>query len=182
MERYEGERVYLRFWHESDAEELYELTARNRQQVEQYSPPRPPESYTVEGQRAVIVRDNDRRQNDQRYSFGIFLHETDELIGSIMVMNVTRGPLQTCMIGYYMDERQNGKGYMTEAVRLIVKYAFEELGLHRVEAGVMPRNIGSVRVLEKGGFAIEGTLRQNLKINGVWEDHYMLSIINEGQE
>ena len=181
MERYEGERVYLRFLEESDAEQLYELTMRNIDKVEQFSPPRPPESRTVEGQRALILRDEGRRQTDERYSFGIFLRETDELIGSINLMNIMRGALQTCMIGYYMDERQNGKGFMTDAVRAAVKYAFEVQGFHRIEAGVMPRNIGSVRVLEKCGFAIEGTMRQNMCIKGVWEDHYLLSIINEGQ-
>ncbi len=60
---------------------------------------------------------------------------------------------------------------MPEAVRLMVDYAFTELKLHRIEAGVMPRNLGSIRVLEKAGFHREGIARSNVLINGKWEDH-----------
>lgn len=71
---------------------------------------------------------------------------------------------------------------MTEAVKLIVDFAFHELKLHRIEAGVMPRNLGSMRVLEKAGFHKEGIARKNVKINGVWEDHQVLAILNPDDE
>ncbi len=71
---------------------------------------------------------------------------------------------------------------MTETVRLVVDYAFHELKLHRIEAGVMPRNLGSMRVLEKAGFHKEGIARKNVKINGVWEDHQVLAILNPDDE
>jgi ribosomal-protein-alanine N-acetyltransferase len=77
-----------------------------------------------------------------------------------------------------LDKDHNGKGYTTQAVKLIVKHAFEELKLHRIEAGVMPHNIGSIRVLEKAGFHKEGLARKNVKINGKWEDHEVLAILN----
>jgi ribosomal-protein-alanine N-acetyltransferase len=63
-------------------------------------------------------------------------------------------------------------------VRLIVDYAFEVLKLHRIEAGVMPHNIGSIRVLEKAGFHKEGLSKKNVKINGRWEDHLHFAIVN----
>jgi [ribosomal protein S5]-alanine N-acetyltransferase len=62
-----------------------------------------------------------------------------------------------------------------------ITYA-DELGLHRIEAGVSPRNIGSIRALEKAGFHIEGIARKNVKINGVWEDHQTLAILNSSKE
>jgi [ribosomal protein S5]-alanine N-acetyltransferase len=68
---------------------------------------------------------------------------------------------------------------MSEAVRLIVTYAFEELKLHRIEAGVMPHNAGSIKVLLKAGFHKEGIARKNVKIDGTWQDHQVLAIINE---
>lgn len=70
---------------------------------------------------------------------------------------------------------------MTEAVKLIVDFAFHELKLHRIEAGVMPRNLGSMRVLEKAGFH-KGHRPKNVKINGVWEDHQVLAILNPDDE
>ncbi len=80
--------------------------------------------------------------------------------------------------GYFLDEKHNGRGFTTEAVQLIVDYAFAELQLHRIEAGVMPHHSGSMRVLEKAGFHKEGLARKNVKINGRWEDHQVLAIIN----
>ncbi|MBL3644630.1 GNAT family N-acetyltransferase [Bacillus sp. RHFB] len=73
--------------------------------------------------------------------------------------------LQSALIGYYLDQKNNGNGYTTEAVNLVIDYAFRTLSLHRIEAGVMPNNIGSIRVLEKAGFHKEGIAKQNIKIN-----------------
>lgn len=67
---------------------------------------------------------------------------------------------------------------MTEAVTYAVGFAFKELGLHRIEAGVMPHNKASIRLLEKAGFEKEGIARENVRINGKWEDHQILSLIN----
>ena len=68
---------------------------------------------------------------------------------------------------------------MTEAVELITRYAFDHLELHRIEANVMPRNVASLRVLEKNGYINEGISQKYLNINGVWEDHYHMVILNE---
>lgn len=73
----------------------------------------------------------------------------------------------------------NGRGYMTDAVRLAVAFAFEHANLHRVQAAVMPRNIGLIRVLGKVGFRYEGFAEYYLKINGVWEHHNIYSITRE---
>lgn len=102
------------------------------------------------------------REEDRRYSFGIFLNENDELIGEISLFDVVRGPMMKCILGYCLDEQQNGKGYMTEALHLIMKFAFKEANFHRIEAGVMPHNVGSIRVLEKAGFKKEGYARKNV--------------------
>lgn len=109
----------------------------------------------------------------------MFLKATDELIGEVTLMDIRRKNLQSCFIGYFLDRQYNGKGYMTEAVRLAIDFAFGELGLHRIEAGVIPRNPGSIRVLEKLGFVKEGVARKNVKINGRWEDHVVLAIMAE---
>ncbi|GMA58037.1 acetyltransferase (GNAT) family protein [Alicyclobacillus sacchari] len=77
-----------------------------------------------------------------------------------------------------MDKAYNGRGYTTEAVRLVVDYAFRVLKLHRIEAGVMPHNEGSIRVLEKSGFEKEGLSKKNVLINGKWEEHLHFAIVN----
>jgi ribosomal-protein-alanine N-acetyltransferase len=73
-----------------------------------------------------------------------------------------------------------GHGYTTAAVRAVVRYAFEDLDLHRVEAACQPDNIASRRVLEKCGFTQEGIARAYLKINGQWRDHLLFGIVNAG--
>jgi ribosomal-protein-alanine N-acetyltransferase len=131
----------------------------------------------------VLVREQKHRtwklrKEGQSYSFGIFLKATDELIGNVTLSEVLPVPhLRSGYIGYYLDKEHNGKGYMTEVARLAVKFAFDELKLHRIEAGVMPHNIRSMRVLEKAGFEKEGIARKNVKINGKWEDHQVLALI-----
>nr|WP_281998426.1 GNAT family N-acetyltransferase [Priestia flexa] len=79
---------------------------------------------------------------------------------------------------YFLDKDYNGKGYMTQAAKLFVTYAFTELNLHRIQAEVQPHNVGSIRVLEKAGFLQEGLATKNLKIRGEWKDHQVLAIIN----
>ena len=73
------------------------------------------------------------------------------------------------------------KGYATQAVAAVVRYAFETLRLHRIEANIMPRNKASRRVAEKCGFREEGASPRYLKINGVWEDHIHMALLNETQ-
>ena len=113
------------------------------------------------------------RVEDRRYTCGIFTIDGDMLVGTISLANVSRGAWQNATVGYFVDHEHNGKGYATEAVVLIAGIAFEQLGLHRVQAGVMPRNHASNRVMEKAGFRFEGYSPNYLQINGVWEGHNM---------
>lgn len=176
--RINGNEIYLKLLEVSDAENTVKLERENKDFFQMYSPLREDDFYTLEGQQNRIQKNCELMEQDQSYSFGIFLN-VDRLIGAIHLSEVVRGPLQSAWLGYNLDKSENGKGYMTEAVRLIVNYAFNDLKLHRIEAGVMPRNLGSIKVLEKAGFEKEGIARKNVRINGVWEDHWTLSIINE---
>ncbi|MCX7568666.1 GNAT family protein [Tumebacillus sp. DT12] len=165
-----GERVFIKPMTLDVAQELYELRKRNQEFFTAYEPYRP-ESFTLDWIRADIERFVLAALEDKNYALGIYLKETNELIGRITVNIIARGIHQGAHIGYYIGQEHNGKGYMTEAVRLTLKYAFDVLDLHRVEANVMPRNKRSARVLEKVGFRYEGLCKGFLKINDVWEDH-----------
>jgi len=175
----QGTKVDLRFLEPDDAEALLELHRNNREFFRQFITTREKSFYTMEQQVKQIEKSKENRERDQHYVFGIFAKESKRLIGQIALTEVLRGPLQSCFIGYFLDQEWNGKGCMSEAVQLVVEYAFQVLKLHRIEAGVMPHNIGSIRVLEKAGFQKEGIARKNVHINGRWEDHQVLAIINE---
>ncbi|MCY9659678.1 GNAT family protein [Paenibacillus chondroitinus] len=170
--------VYVRFPEEADIAQIIAMNKRNREFFEQFSPSNSDDYYTEEHMLQWLNKSRIDRMEDRKYSFVICQTEDDQIVGTIGLTYVVRGPLQSCMIGYNLDQAANGKGYMTEAVKQVVRYAFEELKIHRIIGEASPKNPGSIRVLEKAGFHKEGISRSNVKINGVWEDHQVLAIIN----
>ncbi|PAD21204.1 RimJ/RimL family protein N-acetyltransferase [Terribacillus saccharophilus] len=168
--------IEVRLIKEQDAEYLLSLELRNMEFFQLYTGKRDEHFYTLDGQRERIERAIASAAEDTGYYFVILLN--GNIIGIIMLSEVVRWNLQSSWIGYFLDKEQNGKGYMTEAVRQVVAIAFDELEFHRLEAGVMPHNIGSIKVLLKAGFHKEGIAKQNVKINGKWQDHQTLAIIN----
>lgn len=100
------------------------------------------------------------------------------VVGNLTLTQVHRGALQSCVLGYSLAAGEQGKGYMTEAVRGALAFAFDTWKLHRVAADYMPRNKRSAAVLERCGFKIEGLAAAYLLINGRWEDHVLTAITN----
>ncbi|NGP59699.1 GNAT family N-acetyltransferase [Paenibacillus thiaminolyticus] len=181
-----GSNVYVRPVEVSDADMLLALEVKNRDFFQQFTGLREASFYTLQGQEDRIKEAMEQSTEDKAYFFVICAQASGQIIGEIMLTEVVRYNLQSCWIGYFLDKEQNGKGYMTEAVKLVVNYAFQELDLHRIEAGVMPHNTGSLKVLLKAGFHKEGIAKKNVNINGYWEDHQTLAIVNyntrEGKE
>jgi ribosomal-protein-alanine N-acetyltransferase len=101
------------------------------------------------------------------------------IIGRVALGGIQRGALLSAHLGYWIDAEHEGKGLMTEAVREATSFAFAALGLHRVQAAVMPRNAGSQRVLEKAGYRREGLAVRYLCIASVWEDHVLYAVTGE---
>jgi ribosomal-protein-alanine N-acetyltransferase len=112
-------------------------------------------------------------------SFSLLTPEEDEVIGVCNYTNIVRGTFQSCHLGYALASRYEGSGLMYEALTLTIDYMFREMGLHRIMAGYLPRNERSGALLARLGFEKEGYARRYLKINGIWEDHVLTSLINE---
>lgn len=102
-----------------------------------------------------------------------------QIAGIITLSQIFYGPFRSAYLGYGLGEGFTGYGYMTEAVRLTVNYAFRRLNLHRIEANVQPENLPSIAVLRRAGFAMEGFSPKYLKIGGRWRDHERWAIIRE---
>lgn len=131
----------------------------------------------VEDPKAFAARCGARereRQLGTAYGFGIFVD--GRLAGEANVSNIVRGAMQGCTVGYWIDQGLAGQGYMPESVVAILRFAFDDLGLHRVEISIIPRNSASRRVVEKLDLREEGVALRFLKINGVWEDHVRYGI------
>lgn len=111
------------------------------------------------------------------HAFLIFEAGENNLLGGVSLTNIRRGAAQTGLLGYWLAANAEAKGYMSEAVQLICNWAYEELGLCRIEAGTLPENMRSRNVLERCGFQIEGTARSYLQIAGKRRDHLIYAFI-----
>ena len=150
---------------------------RNRAFLEPYEPRRPASDFTAVGVRAAIAELEAARAAGAAYSFCI--RAGGAIVGRVTLSQVFRRAFQNCYLGYFVAEEHNGRGYATEAVRLAVRYAFDDLGLHRVQANVMTKNPRSARVLIKAGFRKEGLALRYLEIAGRWEDHDLYAVTVE---
>lgn len=168
-----GRRVMLRSLNVNDFDAFSEVRTRNGRWLTDWEPLRP----SVSGDPAVNydafarrceIRDRERGAGNA-YTFGIFVDSL--LCGEINLNAVTRGSMQSATIGYWIDKSKAGHGYIPEAVVVLMRYAFEQLRLHRLEICIIPRNANSLRVVEKLGWRHEGRAERFLEINGVWEDH-----------
>ncbi len=166
----------------ADAANAAAYYRRNRDYLAPWEPLHDAEFYSTRGQKRLIRADRRGLSHGTGLRLWIYRAEAEEPndpIGNLAVTNIVRGPFLSCFLGYRLDQGQVGKGYMTEAVRLMVTVAFTQLGLHRIEANVMPGNAASIRVLEKCGFTREGMSRSYLRIAGRWEDHYHYTVVND---
>jgi ribosomal-protein-alanine N-acetyltransferase len=137
----------------------------------------------IEDRDAFAVRCSARQRERQLgtgFGFGIFVD--GDLAGEINLTAVQRGPFQSAYVGYWIDEKHAGNGYMPEAVVVLAQLAFDDLHLHRIQISIIPRNTASRRVVEKLDIRNEGVAERYLEINGVWEDHIRYAITSEEWE
>ena len=152
------------------------MLTRDRVFLDPWEPVRGDAFFTLDVQERGLAR---LRETEDLVDFGIFLEKDEELVGRAQSSGISGAPFANAHLGYFVSEAHNGRGYATEAVRQAVEHAFAELGLHRVQAAVMPRNTASIRVLEKAGFREEGLAVRYLKIAGIWEDHTLFAVTLE---
>lgn len=177
--RLDAARLYLRLPEARDAQSWVAQISRNQEFLRPWSPAaalRQVNRHGFAARRALWQYDS---RQGCAHVFFIFRHEDDALLGGITLGNIIRAAGQMATLGYWLDGDVRGQGYMTEAVGRLAEYAFEEMGLHRLQAGCLPENHASHRVLEKNGFRPEGVARGYIKINGLWRDHVIFSKLAE---
>jgi len=152
-----------------DSENLLNYYIRNKEHLSSFEPRRDVSFYTIDVQRNILNDSYRQFLSGTAMDFGIF--KADKLIGKLRISNIVEGIFKSAVLGYSIDENHQGKGYMKEAVNLAIKYAFEELKLHRLEASALVENIRSKRLLLSCGFKELGLNEKYLLINGKWRDH-----------
>jgi [ribosomal protein S5]-alanine N-acetyltransferase len=110
------------------------------------------------------------RRADQA-CFLICRNEDGDIAGVANVSAIVRGAFQSAFLGYYAFTPHARKGYLREGLALTVRYAFDELNLHRLEANVRPENIASVQLIRSLGFEPRSRSPRYLFLDGDWRDH-----------
>ena len=116
---------------------------------------------------------------DENETFAFAITVDNKVIGSIGMFQQNNIHRQTAELGYFIAEEYWGKGIMTEAVRQICKYVFNESDVIRIYADSFAQNRVSCRALEKAGFQYEGTMRSNVVKNGKVIDMKMYSLLKQ---
>jgi len=160
-----------------DATELLALRNESRAYLEKWEPV-PEPGFDAFGS-AWFARYFASSTSERSRRFLIVGVDDGRIVGQVGLSEIIRGALQQAFVGYWIGEAYAGRGFMTRGVRLVVRHAFEELGLHRLEANVQPNNAPSIRVLEKSGFRREGFSPRYLQIAGAWADHERWAMTRE---
>ena len=173
-----GDKVFLRAPTIADYPQWVALRSESRQFLAPWEPIWPVDELSRLGYRRRIKRYQREIREGTGYPFFVFSADETALLGGLTLSHVQRGVTQSASIGYWMGHRHAGRGYMTDAVKAVIGFAFETLRLHRLEAACLPHNAASVRLLEKTGFAREGYARSYLCIDGRWQDHLLYAVVN----
>lgn len=144
---------------------------------------RKPEALTRAKFRKLLNENIKYRKTEKFFDFGIFVKQTGELVGAVALMDINRGVFQNAYLGYRIFNRHWSNGYGYEAASAAIDIAFNELKLHRVEAGIAPGNIRSIRLARALGMRREGLSKRRLFLQNKWQDMllYALTLEDKGK-
>lgn len=153
----------------SDEWEFLSLRRANRDWLEPWEPSPPPglDLFSPDGFQAWV----DSAVTEHRRRFLICRASDGVVLGQASLGEIIRGPLQQAFLGYWIAREHARQGLMREALPLVLRVAFSELRLHRVEANIQPHNTASIALARSVGFRREGFSPGYLQIQGVWSDH-----------
>ena len=112
-----------------------------------------------------------RAERDDHAGLLVIDRASEAIVGCININNIIRGSFLSATLGYYAAAPFAGRGYMREGLELVVRHAFRNIGLHRLEANIQPENKRSIDLVKSCGFHKEGTSPRYLFIDGAWRDH-----------
>lgn len=161
--RIEAERIYLRCYEAGDGQWYYAMSQRNRAHLSRYEAENVVMSIESEQEAEVVVRQLAVEWKARNCFFmGAFDRETEEFVAQVYVGPV-KWDVPEFEIGFFVDKDHEGQGYVTEAVRAVMRFIFEQLKAHRVRMECDDTNERSMRVAERCGLVREGHIRENKK-------------------
>jgi ribosomal-protein-alanine N-acetyltransferase len=154
---------------------------RNREHFARWDPPAPTDFYSVGFWERSIARSVEDFYADRAVRLDLFdgtVAGSRRVIGRMGFSQIFRGPFQSCILGYQIDENYQGKGLMQEALKAAIAYMFDVKGLHRIQANHLPENARSAALLARLGFVREGLAKDYLFIGDAWRDHVLNALTN----
>jgi [ribosomal protein S5]-alanine N-acetyltransferase len=180
---WETERLWLRLLGPAAAASGRDYGLRSASYHKPFDPARPADYWELPMVADRLFAQVAEAERDRSLCLFITLKSDPEVvIGAINLRNILRGALMGATLGYGLAPEAVGHGYMTEAAKRVVEIGFHDLGLHRVEVNIMPRNARSLAVAERTGFVREGLSPRYLHIAGTWEDHVRLARLSHNRE
>lgn len=164
-------RVYARPPRASDEYEFVSLMRESRTFHKQWA-----SAPTDSARFAAYLEDSGRPDFE---AFLVCRASDDQILGFFNISQIARGSLQSAYLGYAAAERYAHQGYMREGIELVLRSAFVELRLHRIEANIQPGNQASIALARGAGFQREGFSPRYLKIGGRWRDHERWALLAE---
>lgn len=179
---YETPRLLLKVLREDAADKVLEFYQENKEIFERYEMDRGENFYTKAHQAALLRCEYNLMVRMQMTRFWVFEKDQPEsIVGTFSFHNIRYASYLDCELGYKFHQSVWGKGYAAESISRGIEAMFNEQGLHRIEALVMPENERSRRLLKALGFQLEGIKRQNVRLRGTWCDHEVYSLLKEEQ-
>lgn len=175
--QYENDRLILKVLSPKAAGSVADFYIRNYEEFSLYEP-LTAQTKTTSYHKKNLEFEYSLFSSGKFVRFFIFeKHDPFTIIGTLSYRDITHSFYDSCIIGYKMDKSKRRLGYCRDAICLGNKIMFDELKLNRIEATVRTGNIPSMRLLESLGFLNEGLLRDKIKLNGEYCDHYLYSML-----
>jgi ribosomal-protein-alanine N-acetyltransferase len=167
--RIDGKRVFLRPVKRDDAAEMIRMTNQSARRC----------PGVIRRLKSGAQFEELRKRYDGKNAFGFVICRRDDGIplGGISLFEVIHRSRKSGVVGYLIGASFFGQGYATEALQLVLRFAFRHLKLHRIEANIQPHNVASIALVKRAGFTCEGHVRGFLKIAGKWRDHERWAIL-----
>ncbi|QDQ87299.1 GNAT family N-acetyltransferase [Alcaligenaceae bacterium SJ-26] len=162
------------------AENLQRYLLENRTNFAPFEPLRNDEYFTLDGISERIACATADYEAKKCLLMIVTPKDEQRVIGSINFTNFMFGAFQACHLGFSIDHACQGQGLMHESLKHSITYVHERYGLHRIMANHLPDNFRSRKTLGSLGFVKEGYAKSYLKINGIWQDHVLNSLILPG--
>ncbi len=161
----------------SDFSEWSRLRGASRAFLEPWEPSWPPDALSRQDWQRRLRAWQRAWREGTAYVFLIRRIDTGTLVGGVSLTQVRGWPVDTASLGYWLGEAHTGAGYMREAAAAACHWAFTNAALARIDAGIVPGNERSRRVLESTGFKEEGLARAYLEIAGTRRDHILFGLV-----